>query len=111
MIVSPDDLAHQASRYEGKRIIVHACLTITPHGDFISRCGAEDRRDITLVIPAKERSDLLYKPFRAPGVNYSYRVEADFEGTVVQQRVQWPDDHLQWFLSVAKLENARARKP
>ena len=111
MIVSADELAHHTNQYEGKRVFVHACLIKSPHGSFIARCKYKDWHDITLVIPASGRDELLSKTFFDLGGNYSNRLEGDFSGVIVKQHVQWPHEQSQLFLSIDTLEHARLLKP
>jgi hypothetical protein len=79
-------LAENAEHLVGQRIVVHGCLVMSPHAQFIEACGNKDWRASTLVWDPKELSISAIGKLRT----FSTNIEGDFSGVVISRVVDWP---------------------
>ena len=109
--VSVDELARNLQHYEGKRVLVHACLFVHRHGIYIAQCNYKSWRDTVPAIEADERSYILTKAYAKEHADYAHLLEADFSGVVSIQVVKERTSHSQLFFKVDTIEHAHLRRP
>lgn len=107
--VAIHEVISNPASFVGRSIAMHGCLTHTPHGDFVERCGNTDWRNI---IPALESNyDILPQAFNAVKANYSQKVEGDLHGTIVLKRIGASQHDPKYFFELSAITKPSVYEP
>jgi hypothetical protein len=107
--VNIHNLAKEKQTLIGNRVWTHGCLVNSPHGSFIEPCGSNDWREITVI---DDPSYLVGAAFGDLDIDFSYNVEADFLGDVIEQDVTFPEPlGKRVFLRLISVTNSKPYEP
>ena len=81
-------LAKTSASLIGTSVATHGCLVNSPHGSFIEPCGSNDWHELT---PVSDPNYLVGAAFGELGIDFSYNVEGDFIGVIVEETSNWPE--------------------
>jgi len=102
-------LAENQQQLIGQHIVVHGCLVMTPHGQFIEPCGNKDWHQSTLVWDPNE---LIVDAFGTLKTGFSTSIEGDFSGVVTSRAVDWPQPgSRRVFLELESIANPTPYEP
>jgi hypothetical protein len=102
------ELALSAAQFVGKPVVTHGCLVKHFHGSFVQPCGSSDWHELVLVSDPDHRVPAV---FQRLSIDYTYEVEGDFSGIVIEITADQPQPHKRPFLRLDSVSNATPYEP